>query len=95
VKLSVLFRKEGALKDMVQDFYKYLTYAKSQENLTPSQTDTTSRSMLILSILAIQLHKHGLYYELVKCYECVLWWVDCGHNTEIKRRALECLCHFW
>jgi hypothetical protein len=80
---------------MVQDLYKYLTYAKSQENLTPSPTDTTFRSMLILYILAIQLHNHGLCYELVKCYECVLWWVDCGHNTEIKRRALECLCHFW
>jgi hypothetical protein len=34
VKLNVLFKKEAALKDMVQDFYKYLAYAKSQEHLS-------------------------------------------------------------
>jgi hypothetical protein len=59
VKPSVLFRKESAIKDMVQDLYKYLTYAKSQERLTLSKTDTTSGLILIISILAIQLHKHG------------------------------------
>lgn len=95
VKLNLVFGREAVLKDVLGKCFNYLQSCRSNDNLSAAEIENLYRSMLILSVGSINLHKLVRDQQLISCYECILWWANSNPNKEVRQHALEALCLFW